>query len=533
MSVTKEQLEADIKENLSAKRIAEKYKIGVTSVRRLLKKFELKIARDPHDTYRELLKDPEFKEKHRIVCRAACNTEEFRAKSSATNKKNWQSPEYREKVLSGITKLHDSIEFKEKFDQRSGKSKQLWQNPEFRDKCVAACNTSEFKSAMSRSSKKNWQDPGYRGYLLSLYSNAQYKERMSQVQKQVWDDPAYREKRDKIVSAPEYKEKMSRLSKRHWQDSEYKEKLAFARSLTPRTLTKPHRKVCALLDSLGVPYQPEAPLGRYGFDIFIPSHNILIEIQGDYWHGLPDVIRNDKAKSTYINEYFPHLKLYYIWEHECLQEERVLEKLKYWLGLTKLELVDFQFSDLQVRKVDDFKKVDEFLYTWHYQYSGRHGSDYGVYLGDLLIAVARFTSPTRQEIATSLGYKFKEVLELSRLCVHPKYQKPNLLTWFLARVRKQLHEDKPEVTCLVSFADSTYGHTGAVYKADNWELNRIVEPNYWYVSDDGFVMHKKTLWNHAKKMSMTESEYASKYGYSKVWGKEKYKFVKKLSYKEI
>jgi hypothetical protein len=112
--------------------------------------------------------------------------------------------------------------------------------------------------------------------------------------------------------------------------------------------------------------------------------------------------------------------------------------------------------------------------------------------------------------------------------VHPKYQKKNLLSWFLARCEKIIKAQRPEIICLVSFADSTYNHTGAVYKASNWTLSRVVEPNYWYVDSGGWVMHKKTLWNHAKSLALTESEYAEKNGFTKVWGKEKYKFTKTL-----
>lgn len=41
-------------------------------------------------------------------------------------------------------------------------------------------------------------------------------------------------------------------------------------------------------------------------------------------------------------------------------------------------------------------------------------------------------------------------------------------------------------------------------------------------------MHKKTLWHHASPLRLTELEYSTQNGYTKVWGKEKYKFVKLL-----
>lgn len=38
---------------------------------------------------------------------------------------------------------------------------------------------------------------------------------------------------------------------------------------------------------------------------------------------------------------------------------------------------------------------------------------------------------------------------------------------------------------------------------------------------DSLIMHKKTLWDHAKKMGMKESEFAKKYQYTKIIGLEK------------
>jgi len=290
-------------------------------------------------------------------------------------------------------------------------------------------------------------------------------------------------------------------------------------------MSKPHLKIVEILNSLNIEHKVEFVIGPWTFDVFIPPHNILIEVQGTYWHTKKDRLPRDKAKQSYIQDNFPQYQLKHIWEHECLEENKVLEKIKYWLGITKLELVDFDLNSVII-KSSDKTEADTFLYNWHYIHYGQHGISMGAYLGNELIALARFTSPHRQEIAISIGYQPKEVLELSRLVVHPRYQKKNLLSWFLSRVEKQL----PQGTkCLVSFADTSYGHTGAVYKASNWQQVSVAKPNYYYVDNEGWVMHKRTLWDHAKKMQMTENEYMNKFNYRKVWGKEKYKFIKILS----
>ena len=47
----------------------------------------------------------------------------------------------------------------------------------------------------------------------------------------------------------------------------------------------------------------------------------------------------------------------------------------------------------------------------------------------------------------------------------------------------------------------------------------------WYVDEDGYVMHKKTLYQRAVKMKMKEREFAEEHKYRKVWGGKKLRFV--------
>ena len=49
---------------------------------------------------------------------------------------------------------------------------------------------------------------------------------------------------------------------------------------------------------------------------------------------------------------------------------------------------------------------------------------------------------------------------------------------------------------IISYCDTTFNHDGAVYKAANFILDGEVKPDYWYVDEGGWVMHKKTLYSH-------------------------------------
>ena len=80
---------------------------------------------------------------------------------------------------------------------------------------------------------------------------------------------------------------------------------------------------------------------------------------------------------------------------------------------------------------------------------------------------------------------------------------------------------------MVSFADTTM-HDGTLYKAANWVYDGDTRRNHMYRSPEGFLIHKKTVWDRAKKMAISEKQYASDHGYIKIWSKPKKRFILSL-----
>lgn len=189
---------------------------------------------------------------------------------------------------------------------------------------------------------------------------------------------------------------------------------------------------------------------------------------------------------------------------------------------------DTEPFDLKDVTVDDATRHEsrDFLNSFHYAGHGRGGKLHvSAKLGGKVIAMAKFAGVVRNEVATSMGSNPSAVLELDRFCIHPSFHRKNFASWTLSRAVKMAFSMFPHVQTVVSFADMTYGHFGTIYKASNWTELGKVKPDYSYVDGSGFIMHKKTLYNRAVKMGMTESEYATKHGYSKVVGREKTKFA--------
>jgi len=50
-------------------------------------------------------------------------------------------------------------------------------------------------------------------------------------------------------------------------------------------------------------FEPQKPINnRFIVDAYIPSLNLIIEADGDYWHSLPKVAHKDKAENAYLTK---------------------------------------------------------------------------------------------------------------------------------------------------------------------------------------------------------------------------------------
>lgn len=430
--------------------------------------------------------------------------------SSNNVKKLWENEEFRKTITENSNNFSE-----ETIEKLSKSSKSLWQDEEYIQK-------------MALIARKRWEDSDYRDRMKFLYSSNDYKEANSTRMKKLWEDDDYRQRVTescrKAALTDEALERSRKSAEEQWKDPKFRTKMQNVLANQPK-VSSIQNILYSLLDDLGVKYfrehndkkdDPQCSIGPYNFDCVIPFGNktILIECNGNYWHSLPSSRKRDKSKSTYIANNFPDYELKVIWEHEFYNLDKVTELLKYWLGLD-YKVVNFDFEDLEIKKIKS-SQCKEFLIKYHYlSNSGRGGKSYGCYFQSELVALAVFSPLPRQNINI-------DALELSRFCIHPSFRKKNFGSWFLSRVVKNFTHQN-----IIAYADTTFNHTGALYKACNFEFDGETKPDYWYVDDSGWVMHKKTLYNRAKNLKMTESEFARVYSYKKVYAGKKLRFLKR------
>lgn len=361
-----------------------------------------------------------------------------------------------------------------------------------------------------------------------LCNNDDWKKACSDRSKTAWLDPQIRERC--INNTPYRSEEKSRkisnkIKAKFANDEEYKHKQAIARSNMPK-ISSLNRALYSILDNMGIKYfsedspGKECTIGPWNYDCVIPLKDekfLVIEVQGEYWHSLEKSIRNDKAKSAYLQNFNGKYLLSRIFEHEFYQEGKVVQIIKNLLDVDNQ--VDFDFNNITITEGDNGSK--KFLDLYHYLGGSRGGKYYNAVLNGEIIAVCVISPIIRQNIN-------KDTVEISRFCIHPRYHKKNFGSWMISRIIKIVRSWKT-YKFLLAYADTSVGHNGIIYKSCNFKLDSVVDPDYKYIDDRGWVMHKKTLYNRAVKLSMKERDYAEKFGFVKVITDIKYRYVFSIS----
>lgn len=306
------------------------------------------------------------------------------------------------------------------------------------------------------------------------------------------------------------------------------------RGLTPKTGTKEwkeavqrgiksggsalERRLCEILDDINIEYSVQSSLEEFRYDFGLCNDEILVEVQGSYWHTRKQRRQRDAFKQKLAKKYGK--KLLIIWDYQLSNIEFVKYKI-----LNAINRPNFDFSNLSVSNVD-WSEAKQLLMQWHYQQCGRSGTCFGVKIGSDLVACAVFASPTRLEISRKQNFAHSDVLELTRLVIHPKYQANNFCSWLISRCIRNIRSSMPWIKLLISFSDPTFGHDGTIYRASNWILDGETPASYWYYHRrENKIYHKKSIWNTAKKKGLTEPDYAKTKHLLKVWGLPKLRFI--------
>lgn len=168
-----------------------------------------------------------------------------------------------------------------------------------------------------------------------------------------------------------------------------------------------------------------------------------------------------------------------------------------------------------------FKDGKALVEAYHYSKGGSNTYVYmhGLYRtdNDRLIGVAWWLPPTRVAAESVNRENWKQVLSLTRLAIDPSGP-TNSASFLLARSVKLIQRDGRFKT-LVTYADESQGHTGAIYRAAGWEyVGRTGPYPRWEDPTSGRQVSPKATVNRTVQQMKN-------LGYVKTGSFHKHKFV--------
>ena len=269
------------------------------------------------------------------------------------------------------------------------------------------------------------------------------------------------------------------------------------------------KSVNSFIESFNIESKLEYKVNKLAYDIFVPSHNLLIEYHGLKWHS----VDGSKARDTkkFRNAVESGYQFLSIFEDEWkYNQEKVKALLMNKLGVIKS-------IPLRPQKCDILpiisQEADAFYIKFHYIGKCLPKLTYGVFYDSQLIACISFSHPTRQS---------KHPWELVRMASDPTYKIHGIWSKLF---KKFVAENSP--SSVVSFSDNRL-FQGLVYEKLGFKFDGNVTPDYYWVKADR-RHHKSALRKKGAERTcgLTETQLRTAQGYEKVWdlGKKRWLYT--------
>jgi hypothetical protein len=139
----------------------------------------------------------------------------------------------------------------------------------------------------------------------------------------------------------------------------------------------------------------------------------------------------------------------------------------------------------------DLHVVQDLVAKHHYSKGGSNTATYrhGLFKkdSDKCMGVAWWIPPTKAAALSTYPSNWKGVLALSRLAVVPDVP-TNGASFLLGASMRMI--DRTKWPCLVTYADEMQGHTGAIYRATNWEYCGMTAKEATFFKDGRMIARK-------------------------------------------
>lgn len=187
-------------------------------------------------------------------------------------KRMWESQEYRDRVVKGLTGHEVTSEARQKIrEARTGKPL-----------------SDEHKAVLRDRSLELWQSDDYRAKVIDAINQPEVKAK---------------------ALTPERSAKISAAKRAYWQAMSQEQRTAMARNWSiagmrggQKTATPLETAVEAELADIGVIYFRQVVFDTYCADIYIPADGLIIECDG-YWHSTPKIKEHDQRRDEWFRQH--------------------------------------------------------------------------------------------------------------------------------------------------------------------------------------------------------------------------------------
>lgn len=460
----------------------------------------------------------------------AANTTKGKATRSKISKKAWKKPGFRENIISKLTGTHPKMPL-EHAKNVSQAIRKLYTDPTFREahkkrvKKLWQTPTPQMLNHLYQLHQDLREDTPTRARLLRVIQSDERRELLSCHAYKQWSDVIFLKYKLPII-----RRKCSEASIRLWKNPEFRHKILT--SISERSTSRLEIILASILEELNIKYR-KIRLGGFEFDFVIEKEELnqdkglLIEVNGLYIHTRPKQIKRDAERmSFWRKELSDKYRFETIWEYDFGAYKKLYESLIKILDI-KVTSQNIPLKEIKIQQLNG-QLAELFYNKYHYLTKHRLGYHIGAYYKDQLIACCTMAGLTRLETATRQGLDYTQIRQLSRFCINPCWHNKNLASYFLSRAMRFFADARPQIRMLVTFADQTAGHIGTIYKATNWKFDGMTTPSYFY-EKQGFRWHKKTIWDYAKSMGMTETEFTTLFDITKIPTLPKYRYIYELT----
>lgn len=291
---------------------------------------------------------------------------------------------------------------------------------------------------------------------------------------------------------------------------------------------KPAIKIYELLDTLGVDYikNDRTIIKPYELDVFIPSINAAIEVNGNFWHS--ELVGKDKyyhiGKTVECNK--NGIKLIHIFEDEIANKWEIVEsRIKSALGLNE-RIFARKCNIVNV----DFKTKRDFMNANHIQGDSNSSINIGLEYDDELVAVMTFSKERIIYNGKSGDGNYELIRYANKLGFSVIGGFSKLLCSFIK---------ENSVKSIKTFCDARWSGinpVNTVYNKCGFKYDGLTKPNYWYMHKTD-MLTRKHRYNFTKYSilqrhpeldgSKTEWELMKELGYNRIWdcGNMKFTFI--------